>query len=1446
MLAMFQKSLGKEFLIGIRSLVVFALSPITVSLADSGVTVDVILTRVAAVPIAPMPAVPLLQVATNPTIVTCRFPSLFISQTSANRVELESQVSSYVASRASARIVYAQAADGSCELLSIAKPSGAAMRPAGGISIAADGYDPQTGQLEGYQNKHASSYPRVFRDFGQGSIDEKVDPITGRLSITMKELIVPGSNGMDIRLIRKYVSPDPRAVSISMMQSMTSFPFGFGWSMLANIGGFRGKTILCDQILEYNTDSITLGKIHVHALPSWVGEDGAEPMAYENGVFVTASGVRLPCVPSGSPYRSTATYPNGTKVTLDFLIAGEGIVGVPRRIEDRWQNWIAFEYITDNDTFPEWVGVDGIPEASMVPLTRITTSDARLVTFDYASLAPGWKTGDPISRNDFYLKRVKYGAHQIEYEVVRREAFWTLTAQGTRLARYFLTSKTSDDGKRTQFAYDLNFPAYTNASAPETHFGWPQTCYTRVGMGALQSYTRAEGGTVSFTWSESGRVDRAHCYPTYTSVVIRERAMVRTRTTSDGGFWRYSYSDMSTSVPRTLPDDAPPSAGWYVDPNGGANGAPRRLAGGNKVDFEWGRVSGPTSTVMSYHHDRYGVSGPTGVDGNFVQFVPFHLLGKPIALETFAPGAAPTLLMHSERFTFEPAFLSSVPMYITDDSLSLPPRGDLLSTVEAYLSWMTERKAIRGSAQYVSTRGYEAFERPYGSANLGLIPGRIYRNPCAEPKTAKSTGQRSRSIEREFTASIYVEKGWCQVESETTSEIVSGSSARRSRLSRLFTSDKRDIDSETAFGALDSGALVSKFTYFPTGELLSREDPRGYVTRYEQYKRGTAQMELHPVATANAYTESASTRIQISRVVDDLGRITSETNGEDRSVGFAYNGQHKPISITPTRGAGLSFAYGNTQDTVTRGSRVETVKYDGFGRVIEYNNGVDSTTYRYDAGGRRVFVSYPGKTEGQEVKYDALDRPIELIEPDPASPTGAAKVSTLITYDDSANTISIKAPNGGVTKLTMEAFGDPSDAWVKKRELPGGAGTIDYTRNVFGQIENIKHTATDGAVVNRSMKYDANKGYYLIEETHPELGVVKYVRDNNGNMTSRTIGTPDKTTLYTYDGQNRLVSVTPPAGDSAPAITRTWWKTGKPKAVVAGSVSRSYTFDANDNLATETVQIDGVSRSLSYVYDSLDSLSQVSYPSGRVVELYPDLLGRATSATPFITSATYHPSGMLKQLNFGNGTVQNFDEQRRPMVNSNKIAKNGATLLHLGFGYDQNANMTSLTEPTSTAIHGYARNASYDLFDRIKSIGNETFDYEGIGDFKATKNSAGVLSSFTYDIGTRRLSSVSGAVSRSYVYDVYGNVSSDGRGFAYAYDAYSTLRSTSGTSANSQYVYDGHQHMAKQTTNGVTKHFFYGMGGRMFGEYPATGSTGVGVREFIHLSGKMVGQAVTP
>lgn len=1306
----------------------------------------------------------------------CRLGGVFILPQTPGRLALIAKARDALAAKSLVQVAWSKTTDGTCVASSIESTA------ASTSATSAQASAPNTGSLSGWKNEYATTYRPAYRDFGQGKFSESIDPISGKLTLTHVDLVMPGPAGLDIRLLRHYESPNEYEVMQRMLDTAYAFPYGFGWSLIPTIGGYRGVENCPGPNRIMSTSR----------LPIWIDENGQRlPMVYTGNSVRTSTGVTIECTSAPQrPLADYATLPDGRKVFLRQTVPDGQVVGYgyPTKIEDKWGNYIKIRYWSGNGVYPPelgfatwyWDTLD-TPPIELIQGGGIQGPDGREVRFEYSSLNPAYSQGQTIVPTDLYLKRISYGTNRIDYEADRVPIF---ALSSLVFAKYFLRTIRDETGMGYSFSTNRDFQ--TNLIDGQSAVDADGVCENlSAGSGAISRVTRPHGGVTTYDWESGGgwprpTVEDSICHHARWRQQGYFSSKVKIKSTSDGGNWKYSYSDEGARPP-------------YLG------------------DKEWSRVDGPGGVVFTTAFTRYPTEGPPFMDPP----MPPEKVGRIIQVETYGNDGGILTLKEQTNFEYGFEFTSDIQLSVLDANYEGPPFfGPNWRKFGGVVTKTTKQRAGR----VWTTNVVE------------------HDNKCRLPTKRVDTGDLTRQQTWQF------EPTYCQL---LSSETYAGSTLAQRSINTLST-DKKSVVEATLKG-LGPGTLTTKRSYTSNGDLESSTDARGYRTVFDSYRRGTPQSEKHPVQALDGGTESAVTAIQVTRVVDDLGRITSETDSEGNTERFEYNGAHKPTLITPARvgSAPISFAYVPGEDTITRGSRTEKVKYDGFGRVTESNNGVFATTYRYDTVGRGKFVSYPGKSEGQEVNYDALDRPTQLIEPDPSDPTGASKVTTNVVYDDSANTITMTSPNGGVTKLTMEAFGDPSDGWVKKQELPAGAGTIEYTRNVFGQIETIFHTSADATpvVTSRTMKYDANKGYYLIEETHPELGLVKYERDNNGNMTGRTVGASGKT-VYAYDGQNRLVSVTPPAGDSAPAIARNWYKTGKPKTVNAGGINRSYMFDENDNLLLETVLTDGVSRALSYAYDSLDSLTTVTYPSGRVSEFGPDLLGRPTKATPFVNLVSHHPSGMVKELQFANGTQQNFDEQRRPMVGATKIVKGVSPLLSTAYGYDKNANMLSILEPDAAARYGYARSATYDNFDRITSIGNEAFTYKGIGDFDKVKNLANAESTFAYDATTRRLQSISGATLRSYGYDVYGNVSSDGRNFAYGYDAYSTLRTTTGGAANSQYVYDGHQHMAKQTTNGVTKQFMYGMSGRLFGEYPATGTNAAGAREFFYVSGKMIGQAV--
>jgi len=97
--------------------------------------------------------------------------------------------------------------------------------------------------------------------------------------------------------------------------------------------------------------------------------------------------------------------------------------------------------------------------------------------------------------------------------------------------------------------------------------------------------------------------------------------------------------------------------------------------------------------------------------------------------------------------------------------------------------------------------------------------------------------------------------------------------------------------------------------------------------------------------------------------------------------------------------------------------------------------------------------------------------------------------------------------------------------------------------------------------------------------------VTAYAYDNAGRMTGKSFpAAANENVAYTYDattggnvGKGRMTSMTDESGSTA------------------------YVYDARGNVLTETRTIAGQVYTVGYLYDLADRVSQITYPSGRIV-----------------------------------------------------------------------------------------------------------------------------------------------------------------------------------------------------------------------------------------------------
>lgn len=658
---------------------------------------------------------------------------------------------------------------------------------------------------------------------------------------------------------------------------------------------------------------------------------------------------------------------------------------------------------------------------------------------------------------------------------------------------------------------------------------------------------------------------------------------------------------------------------------------------------------------------------------------------------------------------------------------------------------------------------------------------------------------------------------------------VSGSAVHASILRTYYSAGNKTgkLQVETKYG------VASTYDYHTNGgDLYTERDARGYTTTYSNYYRGTARSVNYPDTTS------------VTREVNGTGTVQWEENGRGIRTYYTYDDLNRVASVNlpaPKTDAVVSWPSVRNR-VVTRGSYRESTSFDGFGNVIsitrqDSSKGISiATTAAYDSLNRLIFESYPGSTIGTRFTFDALGRARDVYHGATSGNTGEAGKH----YDYlSGNRVKVTDERNNVYTYTYRAYGDPDKKSLIKIEAPENI-VVDVARNRLDLIESV----TLGGKV-RQYAYDSH--LFLQSVTEPETGATVYTRDAVGNPKTRRVGVSGDT-CYVHDSRNRLEKIYfPPANCGSPPATPdiqyVYDGNSNVKQVInhTDSVTREFVYDATDNLDLSTLKIALQSLSVDYVIDSLDHIQSIQYPSGRIVAYNPDALGRPTRAGAYVDNVTYHPSGQPERIEFANQVVATATQTSRQWTDVLKTT--GAlseVLIGWDYDYDKVGNVDYITDIKDST---YNIDPAYDRVNRLSSImgpwggthATNRIAYDTRGNIES-KTIGSVSLSYAYDQTTDRLSTVSGTVAKTYQYDDYGNISSDGNK-SFVYSDNSVLTRATGSSLAIDYLYDGDKRLVKSTKDGRSTYFFYDTADKLLGEYDSNLNL---QKEYVYLGSQLV------
>ncbi|MFJ9178851.1 putative T7SS-secreted protein [Streptomyces sp. NPDC102360] len=508
------------------------------------------------------------------------------------------------------------------------------------------------------------------------------------------------------------------------------------------------------------------------------------------------------------------------------------------------------------------------------------------------------------------------------------------------------------------------------------------------------------------------------------------------------------------------------------------------------------------------------------------------------------------------------------------------------------------------------------------------------------------------------------------------------------------------------------------------------------------------------------------------------GRITAlhlagaaEDGGDTELVRFGYDGAGHLAEVTNS--SGIPTRFGNdalgriTSWTDTNDSSFHYV-YDDRDRCVG-QGGVEghmANTFVYGDRDPDTGLSTTSLTNslGQTSRYLVNDRCQVVAETDP---TGA---TTRTAYDRFNKVRSITDPLGGTTQFAYDEAGHLSLVI-----RPDG----HYTSAAVGRL-GLPTTvaAPDGAVWHRT--YDERGNPTTV--TDPTGATTRYTYAASGHLTSITdalgatttvttnrAGLPlsvtdplGATTTYEHDAFGRTISVTNALGHRTSML---WTVEGKlaQRRSPDGAVE-SWTYDGEGNC---THHMDALGQVTTFEYTHFDLLTSRTDPDGTRHTFTHDTELRLTQVTNpqgLVWSYSYDQAGRLL-------TETDFDDRR------------------VTYEHDPAGRLTTRTTPLGDTI-----GLAYD------PLGNLT-----------TKDAAGALTHYTYDLAGRPTRISGPDATLAYAYDTAGRTlseSTDGRTVTYTYDALGRRTSrTTPTGAVSEWSYDAASNRSTLTASGRTIEF---------------------------------------
>ena len=410
--------------------------------------------------------------------------------------------------------------------------------------------------------------------------------------------------------------------------------------------------------------------------------------------------------------------------------------------------------------------------------------------------------------------------------------------------------------------------------------------------------------------------------------------------------------------------------------------------------------------------------------------------------------------------------------------------------------------------------------------------------------------------------------------------------------------------------------------------------------------------------------------------------------GESATTTYTYNGDGQQATVVAPDGnvSGSNAAGYTTTSTYNADDQLHT-------QTVGTGAAARETIYGYDADGNQNSIT-DGRGYTTSKLYNANDQLTLVTDPD--------SQQTLTCYDGDGH-ISQTVPATGVAANSLTQASCPTS-------YPAGYGNrlaadaTTYSYDALGDKTTITTPAPAGQSGSETTTNNYDLAGRLTTVTAPPA--------------SNDAGAPNQVTSYTYDADGRMFSTD---------------QHGSPDSIT------SYCYDPNGN-KTATVAPDGNTSGVASCSNSTPYQTSSPYQTGYTFDSLGEQLSKTTPTTSFVSSPTtsyaYDPAGNLLSSTDPAGvtTTNTYTPLNQLQAVSYSDSTPGVT-----YGYDANGNKVSMSDATGNSIY------SYDPFNELQDYKNGAGKHVGYA-----YNQDGNLTSLTYPLGTGATWATSSSITYGY------------------------------------------------------------------------------------------------